>query len=114
MASRPNPLKLNTLQCKTLVLLQALARVQGAGTVGPGPGEVTIQRFPDAHGDHFHLGNAVVMAKDTTGLHNEAVWNALTRKGLARADWPSAIVLTADGLAYDTGIAKDVLKLMPH
>jgi len=114
MPAKTNPLKLNTLQAKTLVLFQALARVQGAGTVGPGPGEVTIQRLPDAHGDHFHLGNAFVMAKDATGLHNKSVWNALTRKGLARADWPNAIVLTTEGLAYDTGIDREILRLTPH
>ena len=54
------------------------------------------------------------MAKDATGLHNEAVWNALTRKGLARTEWPRAIVLTAEGLAYDTGIAHQILKRGTH
>jgi hypothetical protein len=114
MPARENPLMLNTLQRKTLTLFQALARVQGAGTMGPGQGEVTIQRFPDAHGDHFHLGNAVVMQKDATGLHNEAVWNALTRKGLARADYPRQIVLTAEGLGYETGVVDEILHRSTH
>ena len=51
----------------------------------------------------FHLGDAVVAGKDATGLTNEAVWNALARKGLAQADYPRQIVLTAEGLGYDTG-----------
>ena len=106
MPAKKNPLKLNALQLKTLTLFQTLARFQDTAVAGPGAGEVTIQRFPNAHGDHFHLGDAMVMAKDATGLHNEAVWNALTRKGLARADWPTSLILTAEGLAYDTGMAE--------
>lgn len=105
MSTKKNPLKLNPLQAKTLTLFQTLARFKDTAVAGPGPGDVTIQRFPNAHGDHFHLGDAMVMAKDATGLHNEAVWNALARKGLARAEWPHAIVLTAEGMAYDTGMA---------
>jgi hypothetical protein len=114
MPPRTNPLKLNPLQLRTLVLFQALARIPGAGVTGPGQGEFTIQQFPNAHGDHFHLGGAVVMGKDATGLHNEAVWNALTRKGLARAEWPHTLVLTAEGAVYDTGIAADILKRSAH
>ena len=110
MAPRNNPLKLNPLQLKTLVLFQELARFRDTAAQGPGPGEVTIQRFPNPHGDHFHMGDAVVEARDASGLHNEAVWNALTRKGLARADWPHGIVLTPEGLAYDTGIRDEILK----
>src|SRR5215471_9856930 len=108
MPPRSNPLKLNPLQLRTLTLLQALARAQGAAMRNPN-GEVTISQFPNAHGDHFHLGDAVVAAKDAPGLYNEAVWNALTRKGLARADYPRQNVLTSEGLGYDTGIADDIL-----
>src|SRR5436305_10674826 len=77
MAPKMNPLKLNPLQLRTLTLLQAIARIPSAAKAGPGPGEVTVMQFPAAHGDHFHLGDATVMAKDATGLFNEAVWNAL-------------------------------------
>ena len=109
MAARQNPLKLNALQLRTLTLLQALARLPEAADEGPGTGEVTISAFPQAHADHFHLGDAVVSGQHATGLFNEAVWNALTRKGLARAAWPDTITLTPDGLAYDTGLADEIL-----
>ncbi|HXC56134.1 MAG TPA: hypothetical protein VNU97_12625 [Rhizomicrobium sp.] len=109
MPPKHNPLKLNPLQLRTLTLLQALAAIPGAGQGRPN-GEVAIVQFPNAHGDHFHLGDAVVAGKDATGLTNEAVWNALTRKGLARAEYPREMVLTAAGLAYDTGLAGEVLQ----
>jgi hypothetical protein len=51
----------------------------------------------------------MVSGRDATGLFNEAVWNALARKGLARAAWPETITLTADGLAYETGLAEEIL-----
>ena len=86
MPPKSNPLKLNALQLRTLTLLQGLASLPDSAQRDAG-GEITITRFPQAHGDHFHLGNAVVAAKDATGLYNEAVWNALARKGLARTDW---------------------------
>src|SRR5262245_20558913 len=114
MANKKNPLKLNPLQLRTLTLLQGLARVPEAATDGPEPGEITINRFPQPHADHFHLGDAIVLGKDATGLFNEAVWNALTRKGLARAVWPKAVTLTAEGLAYDTGDARDILRVSGH
>lgn len=113
MPPRNNPLKLNPLQLRTLTLLQAIARIPGAASRNA-HGEVAISQFPNAHGDHFHLGDAVVAAKDATGLTNEAVWNALTRKGLARADYPRQIVLTAEGLGYDTGVADEVLHRSTH
>jgi hypothetical protein len=114
MPPKLNPLKLNPLQLRTLTLLQALARVPGAAANGPGQGEVTVSRFPQAHGDHFHLGDAVVAAKDATGLYNDKVWHALERKGLAKADWPTRIVLTRTGLGYDTGLASEILHRSAH
>jgi hypothetical protein len=108
MPPKNNPLKLNPLQLRTLTLLQAMARTPGA-VANAGNGEVAIAQFPQAHGDHFHLGDAVVAGKDATGLYNEAVWNALSRKGLARSDYPRQIVLTAQGLDYDTGEAREIL-----
>lgn len=113
MPPRNNPLKLNPLQLRTLTLLQAIARVPGAAEAAQN-GEVAIARFPQAHGDHFHLGDAVVAGKDATGLYNEAVWNALSRKGLARADWPRQIILTSQGLGYDTGLANEILHASSH
>lgn len=114
MAPKTNPLKLNPLQLRTLTLLQAITRVPGGAVAGPGAGEATIERFPPAHGDHFHLGDAVVRGSDATGLFNEKVWNALTRKGVARGDWPHRITLTSDGLSYDTGIADEILHHSGH
>lgn len=108
MPPRNNPLKLNPLQLRTLTLLQALARIPGASASND-KGEVAISSFPQAHGDHFHLGDATVAGKDATGLYNEAVWNALTRKGLARAEYPRQIVLTPEGMNYDTGEAREIL-----
>jgi hypothetical protein len=113
MPPKQNPLKLNPLQLRTLTLLQAIVRIPRAASQGAN-GEVVISQFPAAHGDHFHLGDAVVAGKDATGLYNEAVWNALTRKGLARADWPHQIALTPLGLSYDTGLADEILKKAPH
>jgi len=102
-----NPLGLNPLQRKTLALLQALAEdpecIQKEIT-----GDVRILRFPVIHGNHFHVGEAVVMSKDATGLTNEAVWKALERKGLAVSEFPYAIKLTPAGLAYDSGMREEM------
>ena len=114
MPPKNNPLKLNPLQLRTLTLLQALIRVPGAFNDGPGAGEKTVERFPDAHGDHFHLGDMVVATKNASGLYNESVWHALERKGLARADWPHRITLTPSGQAYETGLADEMLQHSPH
>ena len=50
-------------------------------------------------------------AGDATGLENQNVWNALTRKGMIKCEWPHNIALTPDGLAYDTGIADEILHM---
>ena len=113
MPPKNNPLKLNPLQLRTLTLLQGLASLPGTAVQEPN-GEITIVQFPQPHGDHFHMGNAVVATKDATGLFNEAVWNALARKGLARADWPHRITLTVDGLQYNTGLAEEIFHLAQH
>jgi hypothetical protein len=70
--------------------------------------------LPPAHGDHFHLGDAVVAGKDATGLYKEEVWNALARKGVARSEWPHRITLTQEGLVYETGLADELLRRSPH
>ena len=113
MPPKQNPAKLNPLQLKTLTLLQAIARLPGSAQALPN-GEVAISQFPHAHGDHFHLGDATVRASDATGLENENVWNALNRKGLIKAVWPDQIALTPEGVAYDTGIADEILHKGAH
>jgi len=108
MPPKINPAKLNPLQLRTLTLLQAIAQIPGASNPTP-EGDTAITQFPHAHGDHFHLGDATVAARDATGLENENVWNALSRKGLIKAVWPDQIALTPAGVAYDTGIADQIL-----
>jgi len=114
MPPRQNPLKLNPLQLRTLTVLQALARDPATAGKGPGAGEMTVERFPEPHGEHFHLGAFVVATKDASGLYIENVWHALERRGLARADWPHRVTLTTTGLTYDTGLAGEILHKSPH
>ena len=68
-----------------------------------------MRDLPRPHGDHFHLGEAVVLARDATGLANPAAWAALERKGLIKSMFPDAAILTPSGLAYDTGLANAIL-----
>ncbi len=114
MASKRNPLKLNKLQLKTLTLLQELARHPDTATADADTGEVLITGFPPQHGNHFHLGSYVVLARDANGLRNEAVWRALTRKGLAHGMFPIAITLTSDGVAYETHMQEQILHGSDH
>jgi hypothetical protein len=109
MPPRHNPLNLNPLQLKTLTLLQELARLVGTPVAEDGGGGIAIGDFPHAHGDHFHLGDAVVAARDATGLRNPAVWAALHRKGLIRPKLPDAMILTPLGEQYDTGLRDRIL-----
>ncbi len=109
MPPRNNPLRLNKLQLKTLTLLQELARHPQSASPIDNTDEVMISNLPNPHGDHFHVGERVALARDATGLRNAAVWVALERKGLARSSFPFAITLTADGLAYETGLGNAIL-----
>ena len=109
-----NPLNLNPLQLKTLTLLQELARVVGKPAAEEEPGGVAISQLPSTHGDHFHLGEAVVAARDATGLRNPAVWAALERKGLIRPKLPEAVILTPRGQEYDTGLRDAILHRTEH
>ena len=109
MAQKRNPLKLNKLQLKTLTLLQELARLPDMATPNADTGEVTVTGFPPPHGNHFHMGRFVVLARDATGLRNEAVWRALTRKQLAHGYFPTAITLTPAGIAYETHMRDAIL-----
>jgi hypothetical protein len=111
---RPNPLKLNPLQLRSLTLFQEIARYPELATLGPN-GEALLSQIPQPHGNHFHIGGKVVAAADATGLRNQAVWVALERKGLVRtAAFPHAIVLTPAGLAYETGLAGKIFHGSDH
>jgi hypothetical protein len=112
MPPKRNPLNLNPLQLKTLTLLQELASLTGA-PAGEEDG-VVIGEFPQPHGDHFHLGEAVVASRDATGLRNPAVWVALHRKGLIRPKPPDAMILTPLGEQYDTGLREAILHRAEH
>jgi hypothetical protein len=114
MPAKHNPLSLNPLQLKTLTLLQELAvSPHHAEPVGE-TGAVLVANLPHPHGDHFHVGAAVAMTKDATGLFNEAVWVALERKGLLQSHFPQAATLTPSGLAYDTGLKDVILHRADH
>jgi len=113
MPPKKNPLNLNPLQLKTLTLLQELARLidRPAGEVEGGK---VVDQFPHAHGNHFHLGDAVVASKDATGLSNPAVWTALERKGLIQREAAGGCIVTPAGLDYDTGLRDTILHRSNH
>jgi hypothetical protein len=114
MPPKRNPLNLNPLQLKTLTLLQELAQVVGTPAVEEEGGGIAIGELPHPHGDHFHLGEAIVAARDATGLRNPAVWAALERKGLIRPKLPEAVILTPLGRQYDTGLREAILHRAEH
>ena len=115
MPPKRNPLNLNPLQLKTLTLLQELARIAGKpAPSGDEGGGLAITELPHPHGDHFHLGDAMVAARDATGLRNPAVWAALERKGLIQPKLPEAVILTPLGQQYDTGLAGTILHRASH
>ena len=113
MPPRKNPLNLNALQLKTLTLLQELARLGEYSRPGEEPGTIVV-RPPQPHGDHFHLGEAVVVTRDASGLRNPAVWLALERKGLIRSLYPNGAVVTPAGLDYETGMRDAILHKSSH
>ncbi len=90
MPDKKNPLGLNTLQLKTLTILQAVAEIDDAEVTEPNEtdGSIKIKSLPHAHGNHFHVGRYLVSAGDATGLQNSGVWAALERKGLVATDSP--------------------------
>jgi hypothetical protein len=110
MPPKRNPLQLNALQLKTLTLLQELARLPAFSRPADAAGEVAIAGLPTPHGDHFHLGDAVVASRDAAGLDNPAVWVALERKGLVRSLASGGAALTALGLGYPTGLGPALLR----
>lgn len=113
MPARKNPLNLNPLQLRTLTLLQELARFADHSRPGEEPGSVVIASLPMPHGDHFHLGDAVIASRHATGLRNPAVWAALERKGLVRS-LPDQLLLTPLGVAYDTGLREALIHAHGH
>ena len=114
MPDRPNPLKLNPLQAKALTILQELARQPGFANPPDADASVQIKVLPEPHGDHFHVGAAVVRSRDATGLFNPAVYGALERKGLAQLGPRGLPVLTPAGLAYPTGLEEEMLHRPDH
>ncbi|MFO1188439.1 MAG: hypothetical protein U1E97_02330 [Alphaproteobacteria bacterium] len=115
MPPKLNPLKLNDLQLRTLTLLQALAKLPDHSEAMPGGQSVRVFNLPHPHGNHFHLGDAVVAARDASGLGIEGAWRALERKGLVtKTLFPDSIELTPAGLAYDTGPAQLILHHSDH
>jgi hypothetical protein len=114
MADRVNPLKLNPLQARTLTLLQELARLPECADPPAADGTVRLRLLPEPHGDHFHIGAAVVRSRDATGLANPAVYAALARRGLIEPGAGGLPALTVTGLAYDTGLAERILHRSDH
>lgn len=115
MPPKTNPLKLNNLQNRTLVLVQVLANDPAIGLKDEDTGEVRLARLPHAHGDHVHVGKFVVSAKEASGFTNPAVWVALKRKGLVRTDDEAGTVfVTPEGLSYDTGLSHHFLEESDH
>lgn len=112
--ARANPLRLNTLQLKTLAILQHLARTPGAAEPPDAEGRVALRYLPDPHGNHFHVGDAVVASRDASGLTNAAVYGALARKSLVLQGPRGGPVLTPEGLAYPTGVEREVLHRSDH
>jgi len=113
MPTKRNPLHLNALQLRTLTLLQELARLGEYSRPGDEPDSIVV-RPPNPHGDHFHLGDAVVATRDASGFRNPAVWVALERKGLIRSLYPDGAILTPVGLGYDTGLRDRTLHKSGH
>jgi hypothetical protein len=114
MAAKRNPLNLNPLQLKTLTLLQELAAHPNHAEPVGDSGAVLVANLPHPHGDHFHVGSAVVMTRDATGLFNQAAFVALERKGLIQSHFPDGATLTPSGMAYDTGLKDVILHRADH
>lgn len=112
--ARQNPLKLNKLQARTLVLAQVIARQNDGAIRDAATGDAVLTRIPRPHGDHVHVGPFVVSAKDASGFSNPSVWAALARKGLARTADPQRPALTPEGQSYDTGLGDRFLSKSDH
>ncbi|MDX1738576.1 MAG: hypothetical protein R3261_10080 [Alphaproteobacteria bacterium] len=111
---KANPLKLNKLQLRTLVLAQVIAKDPVASMRNEATGEVSLMRLPHAHGNHVHVGPYVVSSKDASGFSNSSVWVALARKGLSHGDPSGVITLTKEGLEYETGLDDKFMEQSDH
>jgi hypothetical protein len=101
MPPKVNPKSLNPLQLRTLAIFQRLASLE---EYGPEPnGAVALTSLPHPHGDHFHIGPAVILTRNATGLSNPSVWSALERKRLIVGDFPDTVTLLKEGVDYPTG-----------
>lgn len=107
-------IKLNPLQSKTLILLQILARDAESSAPVADSEDIRITQMPHGHGNHVHVGQYVVSAKDASGLENPAVWAALVRKGFVRENWQTEIVIKATGLAFSTGLENKFVSTSDH
>ena len=114
MPPRSNPKKLNALQLRTLAILQTLARLPAFADPPHQDGTVTIHSLPHRHGDHLHVGAAVISSRDASGLNNRNVLNALARKGLVRHGAAGLPALTPAGRNYPTGSAGAALDPAEH
>lgn len=105
--NKPNPLKLNKLQLKTLAIAQVLAQNPFGTLKDEETGNVALLSVPHAHGDHAHVGPYVVSSRDLSGFENDAVWVALARKKLTLGS-PSdgELILLKAGVDYVTGLEK--------
>ena len=92
-----------------MALTQLLARDPEFAHRDEASGDTVLLRMPHAHGAHLHIGQFAVSTREASGFSNRAVWTALARKGLARADGPVGITLTAEGMSYDTGLGERFL-----
>jgi len=114
VAPKKNPLKLNKLQLRTLALAQMIAANPNLSKRDQKSGEVLLLHLPQLHGDHVHIGEFVVSAREASGFSNASVWAVLERKGLFRRNDPITATLTPDGLAYETGLENRFLKPSDH
>ncbi len=114
MVAKKNPLKLNKLQLRTLALAQVIAEDPSLIQRDDASGDVTLLSLPHPHGDHVHIGSFSVSVRDISGFSNPAVWVVMERKGLARNANAMTITLTAEGVAYDTGLGHHFRKLSDH
>jgi hypothetical protein len=113
LAHKPK-IKLNPLQSKTLVLLQVLAKDPDSSAAVADSDDIRITRLPHAHGNHMHVGEYVIHSKDANGLNNPSVWVALSRKGFVRDTYPQEIIITAEGLAFSTGLEDKFMSVSDH
>ena len=114
MPPKKNPLRLNKLQLRTLALAQVMAGDETLSSRNAETGDVALLQTPRPHGNHVHIGRFVVSARDVSGFFNPAVWKALERKGLARAEGALTIVITAAGVEDDTGLSDRFLSPSDH